>query len=127
MDNGYGVDAISLDYRKAFDSVSHRKLLEKLKLIGLNKNLLQWLEQFLTTRTVRVKVRGSFSEWMRVLSGVPQGLMIGPLLFLLFVNDLPDWVVSCFKMFVDDTKLWRTISDESDSTTLQNDLNQLTE
>ena len=90
-------------------SVSHSKLLERLKHIGLNNNLLRWMGQFLTSRTMGVKIRGSLTELIRVLSGVPQGSVIGPLLFLLFVNDLPDWVVSSLKMFADNTKLRRTI------------------
>jgi len=76
---------------------------------------------------MRTKVQGSFSDWIKVLSGVPQCSVIAPLLFLLFVNDLPKWVVSSLKMFADDTKLWRSIKDHSDSATLQVDLNQLSE
>jgi len=76
---------------------------------------------------MRTKVRGSFSDWIKVLSGAPQGSVIAPLLFLLFVNDMPDWVVSSLKMFADDTKLWRSIKDHSDSAILQDNLNQLSE
>jgi len=127
VDNGYGIDVLFLDYRKAFDSVSHRKLIEKLKNLGIQDKLLSWIEQFLTARTLKVGVRGSFSELIQVLSGVPQGSVLGPLLFLLFVNDLPDWIVSSLKMFADDTKLWREMRTESESSILQKDLNSLTD
>jgi hypothetical protein len=127
VDNGYGIDVLFLDYRKAFDSVSHRKLIEKLRNLGIQDKLLRWIEQFLTARTLKVGVRGSFSELIKVLSGVPQGSVLGPLLFLLFVNDLPDWIVSSLKMFADDTKLWREMSSESESSILQKDLDSLTD
>ena len=75
MDEGYGLDVVYLDYRKAFDSVPHRRLIEKLiRSIGINGNLLEWLNSFLTSRTMRVGIRGTFSELMKVLSGVPQGI-----------------------------------------------------
>jgi Reverse transcriptase (RNA-dependent DNA polymerase)/Endonuclease-reverse transcriptase len=127
LDSGYGVDVLFLDYRKAFDSVPHRRLIEKLRNLGIRSNLLRWIESFLTDRTMRVGVRGTFSNWIRVLSGVPQGSVLGPLLFLLFVNDLPDWVVSNLKMFADDTKLWRALKLEGDSRALQEDLDSLSE
>jgi len=78
--------------------------------------MLRWIEQFLTARTMRVEVRGSFSDWINVLSGVPQGSVLGPLLFLLFVNDLPEWIVGNLKMFADDDiKLctWITLKSET--------------
>ena len=102
----WGVDV--LDYIKAFDSVAHRKLIDKLQILGIQGNKLRWIEQFLTARTMRVGVRGSFSDWIQVLSGVPQGSVLRPLLFLLFVNDLPEFVGN-LKMFADDTKLWITL------------------
>ena len=70
-------------------------------------------------------INGSFSDLMKVLSGVPQGSVLGPLLFLLFVNDLPDWIISSMIMFADDTKLWRTIKTTNDSQILQRDLDAL--
>ena len=81
-------------------------LIEKLKVYGISGKLLQWIKNFLYSRKMRVRVRNSFSEWVSVLSGVPQGSVLGPLLFLLFVNDLPDWIRNNIRMFADDTKIW---------------------
>ena len=82
LDEGYGIDVIYLDYRKAFDTVSHPHLIEKLKVYGISGKLLQWIKNFLYSRKMRVRVRNSFSEWVSVLSGVPQGSVLGALLFL---------------------------------------------
>ena len=116
LDDGFGLDIIYLDYRKAFDSVPHRRLLEKLKNFGLSEKLIQWLDNFLTSRTMKVVLRGTFSHILEVLSGVPQGSVLGPLLFLLFVNELPSWIMRDMKMFADDTKVWCKIKSETDGT-----------
>jgi len=76
---------VYLDYRKAFDSVPHRRLIEKLKSFGIDGKLLQWMDDFLTSRTMKVGLRGTFSQLLEVLSGVPQGSVLGPLLFLVLV------------------------------------------
>ena len=70
-------------------------------------------------------MQGSFSEWVDVLTGVPQGSVLGPLLFLIFVNDLPNWVSNSMRMFADDTKIWRGIQVVEDSLSLQEDLHKL--
>ena len=125
LDEGYGIDIIYLDYRKAFDSVPKRRLLERLRSHGISGKLLDWIESFLTGRTMRVGVRGTYSGWLDVISGVPQGSVLGPLLFLLFVNELPSWIVTNMKMFADDTKLWNKVNSVADGQKLQGDLDRL--
>jgi len=125
LDEGYGLDVVFLDYKKAFDSVPHRRLIDKLRSFGVNGKLLKWLDSFLTSRTMKVGLRGAFSQLLDVLSGVPQGSVLGPLLFLLYVNELPDWIKSELKMFADDTKVWHRIKKDTDSIALQDDLDRL--
>ena len=127
LDQGFGIDVIFLDYRKAFDTVPHTRLLKKLEHVGLSRKMLNWIKSFLTSRKMRVFINGSFSEWADVLSGVPQGSVLGPILFLIFINDLPDWISNSMKMFADDTKIWRAIKAMEDGISLQNDLDKLVE
>jgi hypothetical protein len=125
LDAGYGVDVVYLDYRKAFDTVPTKRLMEKVRQFGFDGRVLAWIGNFLKDRKTRVSLRGCRSGWRDVLSGVPQGSVLGPILFLIFVNDLPDWMRSSIKMFADDTKLWRKIRSPVDQKELQEDLDRL--
>ena len=101
----------------------HRCLITKLKAYGIQGNVLNWLENFLSNRKQRVSVRGSYSDWTNVISGVPQGSVLGPTLFIIYVNDLPDALLSFSGLFADDTKLYRPITSPVDTDLLQQDLN----
>ena len=120
------VDVVFLDYAKAFDTVPHKRLIRQVQSFGIDGTILKWIEDFLEGRRQRVKVKGEVSEWAPVSSGVPQGSVLGPALFSLFVNDCPRMVNSIMSLFADDTKLYAALSrgvDDTDS--IQDDLNIL--
>ena len=123
--SGGVVDAIYLDFAKAFDTVPHSRLLGKLRSYGINGNVLKWIEAFLRDRTQVVKVNGEESFSAPVLSGIPQGSVLGPLLFVIYINDLPDCISSDSFLFADDTKIFREITSAEDSVKLQRDLKAL--
>ena len=123
IERGDPVDAIYLDFSKAFDTVPHKRLLCKLQAYGIGGKLLRWIESFLTDRKQRVVLNGRESSWAPVKSGVPQGSVLGPLLFVLYVNDLPDVVQCSVQMFADDTKIYRPVRNPSDAEHLQADIN----
>ena len=127
IDEGSVVDEIFLDLAKAFDKVPHRRLMYKLKRLGISDTVLCWVESFITGRTQQVNLRGKLSKSVNVLSGVPQGSVLGPILFTLYINDLPQSVASMCSIFADDTKLYRKINTIEDADALQNDLNMLIE
>ena len=128
-DAGKQVDVVILDFSKAFDTVPHKRLLGKLELYGINGNILRWISGFLTSRKQSVVVDGSKSEEADVISGVPQGTVLGPLLFLMHINDLPDSLhheTRC-RLFADDSLIYRVINSISDQIQLQKDLLSLEE
>ena len=95
--SGYAIDIIYFDFKKAFDSVPHHRLLHKLKSYGINGNLLSWLNSFLTGRLQQVTLNNVYSEWSNVVSGVPQGSVLGPILFLIYVTIfLQLWTAICY-------------------------------
>ena len=111
-----------MDFSKAFDTVPHNRLLLKLDNYGIRGNLLTWISNFLKYRSQRVVVGGEHSAWTDVVSGVPQGTVLGPLLFLAYINDLPQNLNSEVRLFADDCVIYHEIHSEHDHTLLQNDL-----
>ena len=106
VNNHAKVDAVYIDFAKDFDSISHVKLLTKIHGYGIDTNLLNWISNFLSERTQFVYIGNTFSKFPPVLTGVPQGSVLGPLLVLLFINDLPDCIET--KIFADDKKNYCT-------------------
>ena len=109
-------------FSKAFDSVAHKCLLHKISLFGIWGSVLSWIQDFLTGRRQYVSIKGGSSSWKDVLSGVPQGSVLGPILFILYIHDLPEFVNSIVKIFADDTKNYNK---DSNSDTIQQDLEAL--
>ena len=126
-DEKHQVDLAILDFSKAFDTVPHRRLLHKLQHYTISNNTLAWNEAFLTHRVQKVVVEGETSDEVEVESGVPQGTVLGPLLFLIFINDLPEKVQSQVRLFADDCLLYRPIRSVEDQHQLQKDLTSLHE
>ena len=124
-DLGHQVDVAILDFSKAFDTVSQDKLLHKLHQYGIKGSLHAWLTIFLTKRTMKTIVEGEQSRETSVDSGVPQGTVLGPIMFLCHINDLPDCVKSSVRLFADDCLLYRTIKTQEDQAALQKDLENL--
>lgn len=123
LENEGSVDTVYLDFAKAFDTVPHERLLVKLSAYGIKGDVLKWIKSFLGNRKQQVVVNGEESEWRSVLSGVPQGSVLGPVLFVIFVNDIPEVVKSMVYLFADDTKLFARAPD--DCSAIQDDLNNL--
>jgi hypothetical protein len=124
-DDNIPTDMIVLDFSKAFDTVPHDKLLYKLRKYGIEGNIHRWLSSFLCGRTMNVVTDGEKSPTATVSSGVPQGTVLGPLLFLCHINDLPEAVKSNVRLFADDCLLYRKIRSNQDTIRLQQDLDNL--
>eukprot|EP00112_Aurelia_sp_Birch-Aquarium-sp1_P026342 Seg9297.1 transcript_id=Seg9297.1/GoldUCD/mRNA.D3Y31 product="putative RNA-directed DNA polymerase from transposon X-element" protein_id=Seg9297.1/GoldUCD/D3Y31 len=122
LDEGSSLDAVYMDFAKAFDTVPHERLLVKLKGYGIKGKVLEWIRHFLSGCRQRVVVNGHCSSWAPVNSGIPQGSVMGPLLFICYVNDMPEVVHSAIRMFADDTKIFCQVNDVKDRDKLQLDL-----
>ena len=118
-------DVIVMDFAKAFDKVAHNRLLKKLDVMGITGKTNKWVKSFLENREQSVVCEGDMSSWGSVTSGVPQGSVIGPILFLVYINDLPIGLKSNVRLFADDTIVYLTISNEEDGRILQSDLDKL--
>ena len=124
---GMQIDLAKLDFSKAFDVVPHSKLLYKLDYYGIRGLPLEWIRSFLNDRVQRVAIDDKASDVALVTSGVPQGSVLGPILFLIFINDMPECINSKCRLFADDSIVYRTITSVADSIALQKDLDSLHE
>ena len=120
------VDMVLLDFAKAFDTVPHKRLLLKITKYGIDNQVLAWIKSFLSNRRQRVILGDSISSWLPVTSGVQQGSVLGPTLFILFINDLPDMIKNNCLIYADDTKIAAKIRQNNiteDIQMLQSDIN----
>ena len=129
LEAGGQIDVIYTDFEKAFDKVPHKRLISKLKSYKINQKIIDWIESFLSLRKQRVKINGVFSNWQDVISEIPQGSILGPLLFIIYINDL---IENCKKgsklyLYADDAKLFRHIVNNEDIEILQKDLDNVKE
>lgn len=121
------IDIIFLDFMKAFDKVAFKRLIAKLRMYGIEGKVLDWIVDWLKDRKQRVVINGKCSSWSDVTSGVPQGSVLGPLLFLIYINDLDDNIQAIISKFADDTKIMFPVTNQEDANVLQQDLDRLIE
>ena len=131
LSHGLPVDIIYLDFEKAFDKVPHERLVCQLSRFGVRGKVLLWIKDYLTSRYQRVRVNGEYSSRSAVLSGVPQGSVLGPALFLIFVSDIPEIVQNFVSLYADDSKIYNYLLNSTEHVntpeSIQNDINNLCE
>ncbi|XP_076464018.1 uncharacterized protein LOC143296118 [Babylonia areolata] len=125
IDSGSSIDVVYMDFQKAFDTVPHCRLLKKVEAYGLKGPILNWISAFLGDRKQRVRINGTFSDEVAVTSGIPQGSVLGPILFVIYTNDLPKHVQNTVKLFADDTKIYAASDNQESTASLQQDLGSL--
>ena len=126
LDRGGCVDVIYCDFKKAFDTVPHRRLMSVLEYYGVSDPVLSWIRAFLSDRRQQVQVNGSGSDWHRVLSGIPQGSVLGPVLFVIYINTMVERETrSDVFLFADDAKVFKAIYHDNDTDILQTDLDNM--
>ena len=127
LDEKETIECIILDFSKAFDTVPHHRLLSRLPYYGINNKIISWIKNWLTCRTQTVVLDGYKSNEENVKSGVPQGTVLGPLLFLTYINNMCDDIKSTAKLFADDCLLYRNIKSQNDQKELQSDLDKVSQ
>lgn len=127
LDEGLTIDNINMDFTKAFDKVPHRRLLYKLTQYGVEGKVHSWIKNFLHDRQQTVIVNGYKSQSKPVISGIPQGSVLGALLFIIYINDMPEQIQSNMYLFADDTKFFHQVTGIEDAITIQDDIRQLEE
>ncbi|BHF61950.1 hypothetical protein SprV_0100493000 [Sparganum proliferum] len=125
LEESFEVDVVYTNFRKAFDTVPHSCLLYKLSAIGIREDLLNWIRPFLVGLKQRICIGDDMSEWVNVTSGVPQGSLLGSLLYILYVIDSLQELDCGTIMFADDDKLWKVIQGPYDQRAPQNNLHRL--
>ena len=125
LSRGNNLDEILLDFSKAFDLVPHHRLVHKLRGYGFSEELVDWVKDYLSFRRQRVVMGEVNSDWVEVSSGVSQGSVLGPLLFVLYINDLPDRINNKIKLYADDSKILAVIKDWEDAIRLQDNLSSI--
>ena len=127
LNENHPVDTAYLDFKKAFDLVPHHILHRKLEAHGITGQVHKWIQHFLLDRKQRVTGKGKSSSSTDVKSGIPQGSVLGPVLFVIYINDLPEEIESTTMIFTDDTKMFREVTHHTDQDNLQQDLHKLSD